>query len=67
MDGKKKIGRKFKTTLVKGGGDSFCEALRNTGNDIDVGVDQVMFTVGESGINVDSEDDGLRKSIDANA
>jgi len=54
----KESGRKFKTTLVKGGGDSFCEAVRNSSNDIDVGIDEVLFTVGESGI---SEDDELRK------
>ena len=38
--------RKFKMTLVQGGGNSFCEALRNTGNKIDIGVDEVLFKVG---------------------
>ena len=57
-------GRKFKTTLVKGGGNSFCEAMRNMGNKFDIDIDQVLFTVGESGVNEDSEDDELRKSLD---
>lgn len=47
--------RTFKTTLVKGGGNSFGEALRNTGNKIDVGVDEVMFTVDENGIHENEE------------
>lgn len=38
--------RKFKMTLVQGGGNSFVEALRNTGNKIDVGIDEVLFKVG---------------------
>ena len=42
--------RKFKTTLVKGGGNSFGEALRNSSNDIDVGIDEVLFAVDETGI-----------------
>ena len=56
----KKNGNKFKMTLVKGGGNSFGEALRNTGNKIDVGIDEVLFTVGESEIHEESEvKDGL--------
>lgn len=57
MDGKevervpmKEKERKFKMTLVQGGGNSFMGALRNTGNNIDVGIDEVMFKVDESGI-----------------
>ena len=43
----KKNGKKFKMTLVKGGGNSFGGALRNSGNKIDVGVDEVLFKVGD--------------------
>ena len=57
-------GHKFKTTLVKGGGNSFCEALRNTNNNFDIGIDKVLFTVGEDVVNEDEQDDELRKSID---
>ena len=57
-------GRRFKTTLVKGGGNSFCEALRNTNNTFDVGIDEVLFTVGEDAVNEDEKDDELRKSLD---
>ena len=59
MKGKEK--RKFNTTLVKGGGNSFGEALRNTGNKIDVGIDEVLFTVDESGIHEEESEvkDGL--------
>lgn len=42
-------------TLVKGGGNSFGEALRNTGNKIDVGIDEVLFTVDENGIHENEE------------
>ena len=45
-----KSGKKFKMTLVKGGGDSFCGALRNSRNNIDVGVDEALFSVDEDGI-----------------
>ena len=58
----KKNGKKFKMTLVKGGGNSFGEALRNTGNKIDVGIDEVLFKVDESGIHENEESevkDGL--------
>ena len=51
--------RKFKMTLVQGGGNSFCEALRNTGNKIDVGIDEVLFTVGndeDGSVKGDNED-----------
>lgn len=52
--------RKFKMTLVQGGGNSFVGALRNTGNKIDVGIDEVMFKVDELGIHEESEvKDGL--------
>ena len=52
--------RKFKMTLVQGGGNSFVEALRNTGNKIDVGIDEVLFKVDELGIHEESEvKDGL--------
>ena len=57
-------GHKFKTTLVKGGGNSFCAALRNTNNNFDIGIDKVLFTVGEDVVNGDEQDDELRKSID---
>ena len=57
-------GRKFKTTLVKGGGNSFCEALRNTGSKFDVGIDEVLFTVGDDVVSEDEKDDELRKSLD---
>ena len=57
-------GHKFKTTLVKGGGNSFCSALRNTNNNFDIGIDKVLFTVGEDVVNEDEQDDELRKSID---
>ena len=59
MKGKK---HKFKMTLVKGGGNSFGEALRNSSNNIDVGIDEVLFTVDESGIHEEKESevkDGL--------
>lgn len=56
--------RKFKTTLVKGGGNSFCEALRNTGSKFDVGIDEVLFTVGEDVVSEDEKDDELRKALD---
>lgn len=57
-------GRKFKTTLVKGGGNSFCEALRNTGSKFDIDIDEVLFTVGEDVVSEDEKDDELRKSLD---
>ena len=59
MKGKEK--RKFKVTLVQGGGDSFCEALRNNGNKIDIGIDEVMFKVDESGIHEEESEvkDGI--------
>ena len=57
-------GHKFKTTLVKGGGKSFCAAPRNTNNNFDIGIDKVLFTVGEDVVNEDEQDDELRKSID---
>lgn len=53
--GKTKKQKRFKTTLVKGGGDSFCGALRNNGNDIDVGIDEVLFTVDKDGIHENEE------------
>ena len=57
-------GKRFKTTLVKGGGNSFCEALRNTGSKFDVGIDEVLFTVGDDVVSEDEKDDELRKSLD---
>ena len=50
-------GHKFKTTLVKGGGNSFCAALRNTNNNFDIGIDKVLFTVGEDVVNEDEQDE----------
>lgn len=52
--------RKFKMTLVQGGGNSFVGALRNTGNKIDVGIDDVMFKVGgDEEDSVKGTEDGL--------
>ena len=40
--------RKFKTTLVKGGGNSFCEAVRNMGNKFNPGDVVRKFNIGGS-------------------
>lgn len=56
----KKNCKKFKMTLVKGGGNSFGEALRNSGNKIDVGVDEVLFTVDEDGIHESEVEEALK-------
>jgi hypothetical protein len=50
--------RKFKMTLVQGGGNSFVGALRNTGNKIDVGIDEVLFKVGDED-SVKGTEDGI--------
>ena len=44
---------KFRITLIQGGGNSFCEALRNSQNKFDIGIDEVLFTV--DGFNEDDE------------
>ena len=58
--------RKFNMRLVKGGGNTFCEALRNTNNNFDIELDKVLFTVGADEVTEDEEDDALRASIDGN-
>ena len=46
---------KFNMRLIKGGGDSFCEALRNANNKFTIDIDDVLFTIG----------DELRDSLDS--
>ena len=54
---------KFNMRLIQGGGDSFCEALRNTNNKFTIDIDDVLFTIGD--IREDGEDDELRDSLDS--
>lgn len=54
---------KFNIRLIQGGGDSFCEALRNTNNKFTIDIDDVLFTIGD--IREDGEDDELRDSLDS--
>ncbi len=46
---------KFNMRLIQGGGDSFCEALRNANNKFTIDIDDVLFTIG----------DELRDSLDS--
>ena len=50
---------KFNMRLIQGGGDSFCEALRNTNNKFTIDIDDVLFTIG------DVREDELRDSLDS--
>lgn len=38
---------KFNMRLIQGGGDSFCEALRNANNKFTIDIDDVLFTIGD--------------------
>lgn len=37
----------FNMRLIQGGGDSFCEALRNANNKFTIDIDDVLFTIGD--------------------
>ena len=49
----------FNMRLIQGGGDSFCEALRNANNKFTIDIDDVLFTIG------DVREDELRDSLDS--
>ena len=56
----------FKMRLIQGGGNSFCEAVRNQSKSkFDIGIDDVMFQIGPD-VQEDTEDDSLRDSLSNN-